>query len=446
MKCRHAHKHLVDLFDTEPDRLLLEELATHLKGCPQCAREYEDLKQAMEPLRLSHQVRASAGFKERIMNKITDNVDIASVKGREAHLRFLKPVLAGAVAALILVAVSFGVWVTQNRGQKPLSAFTVLGQAAYAVANLQSVHISARMRTAPQDNFELILLDKDFVAIDLWKRFSDPPQWRIEKPMRVVVMDGGSSVLWIKNVNMAAKGSPGAGFVEWLKPLMDVDKVLDAELRLAKGNGSDLTLTHETGPDGEPELVVQVEAKAQGDYSNDWLRNKSVQDSDNLRIYRIGADSKRLKGLQVFVHAAQGDVLVFETTNIEYDIDIDLGLFTLALPADVTWSQEPEVLSDNDKYAQMTPDQMARAFFEACAQENWDEALKFTDYSSVPQWMKDYLGGLEIVSIGTPFKSGLYPGWFVPYEIRFKNGGVKKMNLAVRNDNPAHRYVFDGGI
>jgi len=44
------------------------------------------------------------------------------------------------------------------------------------------------------------------------------------------------------------------------------------------------------------------------------------------------------------------------------------------------------------------------------------------------------------------FKPKPYPGWFVPYEIKFKNGEVTKFNLAVRNDNPAKRYVVDGGI
>jgi len=60
--------------------------------------------------------------------------------------------------------------------------------------------------------------------------------------------------------------------------------------------------------------------------------------------------------------------------------------------------------------------------------------------------MKDIFGGLEIISIGEPFKSGKYPGWFVPYEIEFKSGGVKKFNLAVRNDNAAKRWQVDGGF
>lgn len=48
--------------------------------------------------------------------------------------------------------------------------------------------------------------------------------------------------------------------------------------------------------------------------------------------------------------------------------------------------------------------------------------------------------------LGEPFEAWPYGGWFVPYEIRLPNGDVRKWNLAVRNDNPAHRYVVDGGL
>jgi hypothetical protein len=59
---------------------------------------------------------------------------------------------------------------------------------------------------------------------------------------------------------------------------------------------------------------------------------------------------------------------------------------------------------------------------------------------------KEYLGGLQVISLGEPFQAKPYPGWFVPYEIKFKNREVHKHNLAIRNDNPTKRYMVDGGI
>jgi len=99
-----------------------------------------------------------------------------------------------------------------------------------------------------------------------------------------------------------------------------------------------------------------------------------------------------------------------------------------------------------EKYENMTPKEMTIAFFQACADEDWDELLKFTSDSEIKQETKDYYGGLEIISIGEPFKTDEYHGWFVPYEIRLKSGSIKKWKLAVSNRNLVQRYMLDGGF
>ncbi len=351
-----------------------------------------------------------------------------------------------AAAAVIIIAIALATNF-MNKSMPTASAQEVLAQATKAVSNLRSVYIKAQIRTISHDNFELIGLDYDFVPNEMWKEFDGTPQgkWRIEKPGRVVVMDGESSLLLIRP-NHAAAGGINTGFVGWLKPLLDVDKVLDSEIKLAQEQGSELVLTHEKGLDGKDKLLVSVEALAQDNFTNDWLKNKSIDASDNLRIYTFDAESNLLETLEVYVHTNGEDVLVFQITDIEYNLEIDPTLFALELPEDVIWYGQPKELADNEKYEQMGPKETAQAFFEACADENWEEVLKFRTTSAVDQRIKDYLGGVEIISIGEPFKSGRYPGWFIPYQIKFKNGSIKKMNLAVRNDNPAKRYVVDGGI
>ena len=87
-----------------------------------------------------------------------------------------------------------------------------------------------------------------------------------------------------------------------------------------------------------------------------------------------------------------------------------------------------------------------RACLQECGDEDWNEAAKFWPASQLSQWPKDKLSGLEIVTVGDPFKSGAYPGWFVPYKIKLKSGKMQEWNIAVRNDNPAKRYVVDDGI
>jgi len=87
----------------------------------------------------------------------------------------------------------------------------------------------------------------------------------------------------------------------------------------------------------------------------------------------------------------------------------------------------------------MTAEQAARAFFEACAATNWDEAGKFM--SPITDQIKEYLGGLEIVSLGEAFSSKTYPGRFVPYEIKLP---PQVVNVRVANTNAAKRFVLTG--
>jgi len=99
-----------------------------------------------------------------------------------------------------------------------------------------------------------------------------------------------------------------------------------------------------------------------------------------------------------------------------------------------------------EKYEKMTPKEMTIVFFQACADEDWDELLKFKSDSEVRQETKDYYGGLEIISIGESFQTDDYHGWYVPYEVRLKSGKIKKWNLAVSNRNIVQRYMYDGGF
>ncbi len=351
-----------------------------------------------------------------------------------AHKR---PVFAFCGAAVLIVAVVF-------RGELPFTAAAmaaeVLEQGAKAIANLKSIHISARMRTLERDNFELIGLEYGFVDVELWKSFVGEPKWRVEKSGRVAVMDGTGSMLLIKP-DSAVKGGRDSGFVQWLKPLMNADKVLEYELALAKEQSSKLELARATGADGREKLTVTVSAKAQGDYSNDWCKNRSITEADNTRVYRFDAATKRLEALQVYVQKESTQTLVFEITGIEYDKELDDSLFALQLPKNVDWRTPPAALGGD--YAKLGPVETAQAFFKALANKDWDEAAKF---GHISQKLKDAYGGLEVISIGKPFKSGLYGGYFIPYEITFSSGGTKKWNIAVRNDNPAKRYVVDGGI
>ncbi|MCP4258629.1 MAG: hypothetical protein GY774_14180 [Planctomycetes bacterium] len=131
-----------------------------------------------------------------------------------------------------------------------------------------------------------------------------------------------------------------------------------------------------------------------------------------------------------------------------FDLDKEVSANVKRVDSDLKKTELNKKISPDEleKYEKMTPKEMTIVFFQACADEDWDELLKFLPDSEVRQKTKDYYGGLEIISIGEPFKTDDYDGWFVPYEVRLKSGEIKKWNLAVRNSNAAQRCMLDGGF
>jgi len=136
---------------------------------------------------------------------------------------------------------------------------------------------------------------------------------------------------------------------------------------------------------------------------------------------------------------------VFETTEIRYNEPMTAELFTVALPEGVIWDVPPEQMPMKGSVPATARD-AAVAFLEGLSQSDWDRVLTVYPATAIHDSLKRTGGAFQVISIGEPFQSGLYSGWFVPYEIQFTNGYHKKWNLAVRNDNPAHRWVWDGGF
>ena len=354
-----------------------------------------------------------------------------------------------ATAAVIIIAVVLTVSIF-NETMPKASAAQVIQDAIDAVSDLWSVHMKTRMRTLPRDNFSLIGLNYDFVPIEMWKYTDEDGmvQWRVEKPGRVLLMDGQSTTMLIRPNHgvLREKASPLGSFDSWSGRLLNVHDLLENELHKAKNNPDRAACLWHKEIEGEDKIILEVEVAAnvpEGDY----LRNRFITGSDHLKVYQFDAETKLLEGLQVYVHTEDEDkdVLVFEITDIEYNAEFDDNIFVLDLPENMNWYGKPKKLSDNEKYEKMTPKEAATAFFQACADENWEEVLKFQTGSQVDDRMKEYLGGLTIISIGEPFQSEGYArnglGWFVPYEIRFR---PVERNARLSNANSAGRFVITG--
>jgi hypothetical protein len=425
---------MADLFDSG-DPCQPPELRAHLAGCRTCAAELEEARNAVAEIQPIGRVSASADFKERTMTKLAVELDAAqTARPRIRNSPWLRLALTAAAILAVVSALPYLGTLGTNRGE-----IALLAQSIDAMNGLRSVHIVAQMRTPRGDNFESIGAGYDFQPVEMWKEFGATPRWRVENPGRVVVMDGAQSILFMKP-DRAVHGGRNTGFVEWLRPLLDPDRVLGTELKAAQKGESRAAIRQ----DG-PRVTLTASRKAAGEFVNDWGRNSSVSESDHTRIYQFDAATSRLTGLQVILHDGGKDVVVFETTDIRYNEAVAPELFTVALPDGVIWGVRPEQMPTGRPIPATARD-AAEAFLEGLAQRDWERVLTVYAATAVPESLKSDGGGLRVISIGEPFQSGLYGGWFVPYEVTLADGTDKRWNLAVRNDNPPHRWMFDGGF
>ncbi len=60
--------------------------------------------------------------------------------------------------------------------------------------------------------------------------------------------------------------------------------------------------------------------------------------------------------------------------------------------------------------------------------------------------VKDYLAGLQVLSVGQPTNSFGPNMWFVPYKIRLSDGTEKEMQLHIAQDPLSGKWFFKGGI
>jgi outer membrane lipoprotein-sorting protein len=440
MNCAECRENLVACAEGLLDREQALQCQAHLETCAACRAEYTAITRLQQQLVARGPATAEVSLVKPVMQRVhtiqTERERNSIMTKLFTRWGFGLSAAAGAAAIILIAFLVFP--------KAQATAAEIMIKGAQAVAKLTSIHLRGQLRTYPADNFSFINADSPFYSIELWKQFEPDLKWRVEKPQRVVVMDGKSTVMLIKSGNTGVKlpqRTTSAFDTEWLHRIANLSNTISNELDNARAKGWKLNLTEETGTDGRLKSVVTVLAKS-GVPDNDYCKNTFMENADTRRVYRFDAQSKLLESVQIYLTRPSGEVQIFDLSQIDYNQPIDSSVWKLELPADTSWAQLPEQLSklpDNEKYASMTAQQAARAFFEACGREDWNEAGKYM--SPINDRLKEYLGGVKIISLGEPFTSKDYPGQFVPYEIKLQ---AQELNLRVSNTNAAKRYVLAG--
>jgi hypothetical protein len=445
MNCAECRDNLVACAEGLLDREALHECQAHLEACAGCRAEYKAIASLQQRLVARGQAAAGVSIVQPVMQRVLQEQkkpERGTIMSIVLKHRWGFGLGATATAAAVILATLL------TTPKMQAAAAEVMTKGAQAVAKLTSIHFRGQLRTLPADNFSYINADCPFYTIELWEQFEPQLKWRVEKPGRVAVMDGQSTLLFIKPDEALKLPQPSlsAFDTQWLHEMANLSKTLDSELVAIKAHGWPVTLTHEQGADGKPKSVITVEAKS-GLLTGDYLKNKFFGTADTRRVYVFDDQTELLESVKIYVHADLGEKLIFELDQIDYNQPIDPGVFQLQLPANVSWAGQMQILPDNEKYEAMTSEQAAQALFEACGREDWTEAAKF--FNPLTAQEKEGLGGLQLISIGTHFTSAISlisGAQFVPYEIKLKNGEVKKFNLSLKRDGHAHRWFVDGGI
>ncbi|MHC4118805.1 MAG: hypothetical protein ACYSWO_14995 [Planctomycetota bacterium] len=276
------------------------------------------------------------------------------------------------------------------------------------------------------------------------------PQWDApEDGAKVVVWKGDKIHLWFKGT-AKKKGClvtyAEAGGADWVYRFAKVTNPKLAVERLYEQQEQGKVKIEVDQPEDETKAIM-VTATHQSGVTESGKRQVLFVDPKTrlvtaVETYRLKDGEYEYEGVHKFY---------------DYNQPIDPAMFDLdkQVPANVKRVDNDSRRIDLNKginpdelerYADMAPKEMTRAFFQACGDEDWDELVKFMPDSEVSQRARDYYGGLEIINIGEPFKSEAYHGLFVPYEVRLKSGRIKKWNLAVTNRNLVGRYMCDGGF
>ena len=190
--------------------------------------------------------------------------------------------------------------------------------------------------------------------------------------------------------------------------------------------------------------------------------NRPEMTGDENGIMRLWVDVEtnlpvRIEVEKLGMEAGQMRTHKFVMENFEWNVELDESVLEPNIPNDYKLrevqknSQQVEqkpsrLLTDTEKDEQPMVKEVVRKLFQACSEEDWDEFSTLWPGLTLNERQKTMLGGLEIIHIGEPSKTDDSATWYVPYQIKFKLGGVRKRNLRVRYDETTKRFIARGGL
>lgn len=382
--------------------------------------QYNDL---LDQLRPRCEVRASDQLRTRLDN---DMRLMRPVSARRHRRRLLIPLGAATIAAAAILAIILL--------PHPVTATRLLQDAITSLTPSRSIEMEVDVRTYPMENFSFIDLDAPFVTHRIDILSTDTLlRWRVDKGGRIAAGTGTDSHVWVPSLGIGWHvASCPSSSLDYLATLLTPDRILEAELsRALASEGDEYKVTR----DGNT-IRLSVRSQPRGNFSNPYMLNASISESENIRRYTFDAASGALLNASVSVVAGGRTVEVLRIRHLAANAPRrDLT----ALPADIKFIERM-----TGGFAGLAPEDVTAALLGSF--ETWDEVvINRLIEPDVSTTYRERFAGARLMSVGTPFRSGDNDYTFVPYTLHMPDGSTLRHNITLAQQ-PDSSWLFVGGL
>lgn len=384
--------------------------------------EYKDIRDFLKPRK---EIKASDKLRGRVDQVIEESC--RTRKGKGMRLAGGAFVAAAAVAAIVLLLPT------------RMTAHEVLAAAINSIKAMTHIEMVAEVRTRPLENFSFIDINGDFVEHNIEIANSDSScVWRVDKGGRTAMSKDGDTYMWIKSLNVGwhFNDAPRADILGYLSVLTSPEKILEQELEQSvSATGAEYKVKN-----SGDEILLEVHSLPKGNFENPYLLNTSIEESENIRRYRLDARTKQLRSVSVCIIAGGKEVEVLKISKIDYDTHIQ---DITQLPVNVHFVEYRDDMASG--LAGLSAVEVASAVLNAF--KDWDTEILYRaiDPSFAEAAYKAGLKGAILLNVGQPFTSGSGDNIFVPYRLQLPDGGMKQHNLALRKLHNGG-WIVTGGL
>ncbi len=313
------------------------------------------------------------------------------------------------------------------------------------VRNVGSFQMTVYARTTPNENFFHLDPTAGFIGIDIQLlRQNDSVFYRVEKEGgRTVVCDGTSQYAWT-NGEFYAKGNLQNNFLERFRSLLYPERILaiqQSAIDLYNPNETTSTETNDA-------VILRTEGR-------ELIQQLGMQSEHKVEVEsRFTKNDGLLRTVKLWMIDGTNRILLIHIENIRYNVAIDKSrLIQLPdVPAncweDINKEDEEAVISES-RLAQLREEGAADAaarIIKAIINNEFDKAGEALepykeDFADMATDMKGCSASdFEVKQYDN------YCGVYVFYRLTRPDGTKTKKYIAVRNDNPQHIWIADGGL